>query len=61
MVALMKGVQYIHCMFARLIHERTRNTCVVLLWGLTLASNCMHESVPTSTDTTSARGGNSLD
>ena len=59
MLALMKGVQYIHCMFARLMHERTRNTCAVLLWGLTLVSNCVHGSVPT--DTTSARGGDSLD
>ena len=55
MLALMKGVQYIHCMFALLTHEQTRNTCAVLLWCLTLTSNCVHGSVPT--DTTSARGG----
>ena len=41
----MKGVQHTHCIFARLMYQWTWNTCAVLLWGLTLASNCVHGSV----------------
>ena len=45
MVAEMKGVQHIHYMFVRLMHQWTRNTCVILLWGLTFVSNCVHGPV----------------
>jgi len=41
----MKGVQHTHCIFACLMYQWTWNTCAVLLWGLTLASNCIHGSV----------------
>jgi len=44
MVVEIKCVQHIQCIFARLMHQWTWNTCAVLLWGLTFASNCVRGS-----------------
>jgi len=40
MVAQIKGVQHKHCIFTRLMHQWTWNTCAVLLLGLTATGFC---------------------